>query len=386
MSSVEHILLYCSMFLLAVLYEKEYSACVKPAERLKRNTSLPFLSLLLCAVYVFTEGLRYGRGVDQLGNYGPFYLHCTLKSAIEDRETLFVWLNQIVHSADLTIGVLPFGIIFIVFALIFWCCLWQFYKDYRKESKYFLLLAILATNYITEWTIRQGVSFSFILLALYFLERKKWKPLAICVIMASGIHHGNILSIIVLAICHISLKNKPIPWKLTIPLFVILEYFASMSVVAAYIQDIAYSLNVDTESGNLSHYMDANFMERELEMTEQWHRGAFTQLITVLFYSSILYLGNVVTKIYSSKCYIYNAFVIGIMIFEPFRLAGSTSRAFLGLAVLWFVPLSMAFFIKSTTKTKKIYNLSLALSVAYILMYYGRYVFLNPEAKYVWNI
>lgn len=377
------------MFLLAVLYEKEYYATRKYTERLNRNSALPVLALLLCAVYVFTEGLRYGRGVDQLGNYGPFYLHCTLKSAIEDRETLFVWLNQIVHSVDITIGVLPFGIIFIVFALIFWCCLWYFYKDYRKESKYFLLLAILATNYITEWTIRQGVSFSFILLGLHFLERKSWKALAVCVFIAFGIHHGNILTIVVLGACYVFLNKKPLPWKITVPLFIVLEYtVSSVSVITDFIQNLAISLDLVSSSGRFEGYItNTAVTEYEQEMSEEWKRGALTQLITVLFYSATFVAGYFANKIKGGKSFIYNAFVLGMMIYEPFRLGGTLIRLFFPLSVFWFIPLSEAlFYKKKVTENKKLFSISLYIAIAYLVMYYGRYVFLYPEAEYVWNI
>ena len=378
------------MFLLAVLYEKEYSASTKPAVRLNRNSSLPVISLLLCAVYVFTEGLRYGRGVDQLGNYGPFYLHCTLKSAIEDSEILFVWLNQVIHSIDLTIGVLPFGCIFIAFALIFWCCLWKFYKNYRKESKYFLLLAILATNYITEWTIRQGVSFSFILLGLYFLEKKNWRSLAICVLIAFGIHHGNILTIAVLGACYIFLNKKPLPWKITVPLFIVLEYtISSVTVITDFIQNMALSFDFISSSGHFEGYLtNVEYTEYEQDMSEEWRRGTLTQLITVLFYASIFIAGYFANKIKGGKSFIYNAFVLGMMIYEPFRLGGTLIRLFFPLSVFWFVPLSEALFHqkKVASPYKKIFNISLFIAIAYLVMYYGRYIFFNPEAKYVWNI
>lgn len=387
MSGLDHILLYCLMLFLAYFYDRLSKENSK-FPQYNRNGISPLILFLLGAVFVVTEGLRYGRGVDQCGNYGPFYLHCmNAKAWFQDFETLFIWINQFVYNIDPFRDVLKFGSIFVVYAIIFFVCLYAYYKDKKKETTLFLAIAILATNYITEWTIRQGVSFSFILLGLHYLEQGKWKLMVGAMFVAFCIHHGNILAIVLPVLFYYFLNDKVIPWKITVPLFIVLEYTMQVSVFQNFIQSISGYLDLSSLGGNWGWYIQDNALAHEAEAAEDWTRGTFTQLMTVVFYSSLLILGAEACKQKIKTTYIYNAFVIGIMIFEPFRLAGSITRMFNVLSCLWFIPLAYALFnSKQLIKSSKFVRWSFVGVALYIVSYYGRYIFMNTEANYVWNL
>lgn len=386
-SGVDHILLYCTMLLLAYVYDRQCRATNNIQMSYGRNASAVTL-FFLGILFVITEGLRYGRGVDQLGNYGPFYQHCmNAKAWFQEFETLFVWINQAVYSIDPFRDVLPFGIIFVVYALIFFVCLYTYYKDKKKETKLFLVLAILATNYITEWTIRQGVSFSFILLGLHYLEQKRWKWMLGAMIIAFSIHHGNILAIVLPVVFYYFLNDKVIPWKISVPLFIVMEYTMQVSVFQNFIQTLSGYLDFSVLAGNFSGYMQDSMLEHEADAAEEWTRGTITQLLTVLFYSSVLLVGSEACKVNNKVTYIYNAFVVGIMVFEPFRLAGSITRMFNVLSCLWFVPISYAIYnYKQINHINKLAKWAFLLIICYLFSYYVRYVFLNTEANYTWNL
>ena len=387
MSGVDHILLYCTMLLLAYVYDRQCRTTNNIQISYGRNASAVSL-FFWGTIFVITEGLRYGRGVDQCGNYGPFYLHCmNARAWFQEFETLFVWLNQAIYKIDPFRDVLPFGIIFVVYALIFFICLYTYYKDKKKETKLFLVLAILATNYITEWTIRQGVSFSFILLGLHYLEQKRWKWMLGAMIIAFSIHHGNILAIVLPVVFYYFLNDKVIPWKITIPLFVVLEYTMQVSVFQNFIQTISGYLDLSSLGGNFGNYMQDGALEHEAEVAEDWTRGSMTQLLTVLFYSSLLLVGAEVCKIKDKVAYLYNSFVIAIMIFEPFRLAGSITRMFNVLSCLWFIPIAYAIYnYKLINRNNKYVKWAFLVIFCYLLSYYGRYIFFNSEANYTWNL
>lgn len=387
MSGVDHILLYCTILLLAYVYDRQCRATNNIQISNGRNASAVTL-FFLGTIFVITEGLRYGRGVDQLGNYGPFYLHCmNAKAWFQEFETLFVWINQAVYNIDPFRDVLPFGIIFVVYALIFFVCLYTYYKDKKKETKQFLVLAILATNYITEWTIRQGVSFSFILLGLHYLEQKRWKWMLGAMIIAFSIHHGNILAIVLPVVFYYFLNDKVIPWKITVPLFIVLEYTMQVSVFQNFIQSISSYLDLSSLGGNFDRYMQDNALEQEADAAEDWTRGTMTQLLTVLFYSSVLLVGAEVCKLKNKVAYLYNAFVVGIMFFEPFRLAGSITRMFNVLSCLWFIPIAYAIYnYKLINRNNKYVKWAFLVIVCYLLGFYGRYIFFNAEANYTWNL
>lgn len=387
LSSVDHILLYCTIILLAYIYDRQCRVIDNIHYSYNNDTSVVTL-FLLGTIFVITEGLRYGRGGDQVGNYGPFYLHClNAKAWGQQFETLFVWLNQAIYKIDPFRDALPYGIIFVVYALIFFICLYTYYKDKKKETKLFLVLAILATNYITEWTIRQGVSFSFILLGLHYLEQKRWKWMIGAMVIAFSIHHGNILAIVLPVVFYYFLNDKVIPWKITVPLFVVMEYTMQISVFQDFIHIISGYLNMSSSDVTLVGYMQDDALAREAEESEAWNRGIVTQLMTVFFYSSVLIVGAEACKVKNKVTYIYNAFVVGIMILEPFRLAGSITRMFLVLSCLWFIPVAYAIYnYKQINHNNKMVKWVFLLIICYLFSYYGRYVFLNAEANYIWNL
>jgi len=206
-------------------------------------------------------------------------------------------------------------------------------------------------------------------------------------VVAFSIHHGNILAISLPVVFYFFLNKKPIPWKITVPLFIILEYTMQVSVFQYFIQSISGYLDLSSFGGNFGGYMQDSALEHEAEAAEDWTRGSLTQLLTVVFYSSLLILGAEVSKLKIKTTYIYNAFVIGIMIFEPFRLAGSITRMFNVLSCLWFIPLAYALFnSKQLIKSSKFVRWSFVGVALYIVSYYGRYIFMNPEATYIWNL
>ena len=387
LSSVDHILLYCTIILLAYIYDRQCRVIDNIHYSYNNDTSVVTL-FLLGTIFVITEGLRYGRGGDQVGNYGPFYLHClNAKAWGQQFETLFVWLNQAIYKIDPFRDALPYGIIFVVYALIFFICLYTYYKDKKKETKLFLVLAILATNYITEWTIRQGVSFSFILLGLHYLEQKRWKWMIGAMVIAFSIHHGNILAIVLPVVFYYFLNDKVIPWKITVPLFVVMEYTMQISVFQDVIHIISGYLNMSSSDVTLVGYMQDDALAREAEESEAWNRGIVTQLMTVFFYSSVLIVGAEACKVKNKVTYIYNAFVVGIMILEPFRLAGSITRMFLVLSCLWFIPVAYAIYnYKQINHNNKMVKWVFLLIICYLFSDYGRYVFLNAEANYIWDL
>lgn len=387
MSGFDHILLYCIMLFFAYLYDRQVHESIGKSKFVKGHA--PVTLFLLGTVFVITEGLRYGRGVDQCGNYGPFYMNCmNARLWAQEFETLFVWINQAVYKIDPFKDVWKFGSIFIVYAFIFFVCLYTYYKDKKKDTKLFLAIAILATNYITEWTIRQGVSFSFILLGLHYLELGKWKWMVGAMVVAFSIHHGNILAIVLPILFYYFMNEKVIPWKITVPLFVVLEYTMQVSIFQNYVQILSSFVDLSSLGGNFQHYVQDNSMMQEAELSKEWARGSFTQFITVVFYSSILFVGAETCIAKPKKItYIYNSFVVAILISEPFRLAGSITRLFNILSCMWFVPLAYAIFdyrlIRRNNKFVKWAMLCIAL---YIVTYYGRFIFFNPTATYTWNL
>lgn len=385
MSSFDHIFLYCLMLGLAIIYDNTYR--YNTSQRGKSLYTTKICAVILALTFIITEGLRYGRGRDQIENYGPYYLKClTLLHADENYGKTFVLFNKFIRLIDPTTDDLTFGLIFVVIAVIFWYCLWQFYKDYRDKSKWFLFFAILATLFTTENTIRQGLSFSFILLGLHLLEHKKMKSMLLCVILSLAIHPGNIVTVGLLVASYCFFKNKHSSWKITVPIFILLEFIVQIDFVIRLQEWLSASIDVSFLGSKFQNYIDAdgvNYREA-LQQFEDSQRSTITQLLAILFYSSILILCDKLGKIDKAHMFIFNVVVVGILTFEPFHLGGSLFRLFLNAEVLWFVPLSIALYNYRTIAKKTISKYAVCIAILYVFLYNGRFIFLNPDATYVW--
>lgn len=372
MSNFEHIFLYITLYLFCMLTDV--------SNRKKNNKIAGVASLMTVFFYVFTEGLRYGRGVDYFG-YGPLYLH-----GKSTGQPVFDWLNRIILEFDITTnGLLPYGICFIVYAIIFICALFVLYQLFKYNSKGFLLFACLSTLYMTEWTIRQGVSMSLFLPAIYFLERREYKFVILFTLLSAFIHFGNSVSIIVLFLCFFFARNRPFPIIVTVPLYLFIQF--SIELFYPILEKYIVMINLSALGGNFQSYIDhasRNFGAEGVQ--EEWTRSGLTQFLTTSFYCGLIVVGYYVHKMKTYGVYIYNTFVIGIIVVEPFHLLGNVTRVFLLDSILWFVPLSVALYNYKKIKGYKLAKISFILIFIYIISYWGRYVFLNPAAKYVWNL
>lgn len=391
LSSFYHIFLYVIMLAMAFMVDYNYRhggqviTVGDNKEKRKFSGIVWFFIIGMSLIYVFTEGLRYGRGVDQLGNYGPYYIMANSSPYLFDFEPLFTWLNKTLNSIDPLLYVLPFGSIFFVYAIFFIISLVCLYSIFKDCSKYFLVFAILATLSFQEGFIRQALSASLIFIAIYFYEKSKWKVAIVFLIASLLIHKGNILFIGILVLCKFLLKNKCINWKLSIPIFLLFEFIVQLDTVFNFIQDIAPYLNL-SDDDSMTHYItDTDYIEHEMEAASEWKRGTFTQLITVSFYMSSYYVCSYIDKRYKKYNYLFNTFIICSLIFEPFRLYGTLSRAFYAGALLWFIPLSISFY-EWKRSNSYIFKLSVIIMLLYVITYWGRFIFLNPDAKYVWDL
>lgn len=371
MSSIEHILLYVTLYSLCMLTDV--------SNRRKDNRMAGIAAILMAFVYVFTEGLRYGRGVDYFG-YGPRYLR-----GVSTDQPVFDWLNKIILEFDLTTnGTLPYGLCFVAYAVIFISALLVLYRLFKYNTKGFLLLGCLATLYMTEWTIRQGVSMSLFLPSIFFFEKRKYIHAIIFTLISVLVHYGNAASIAIILFFYFY-RQKPLPIILTIPLYLFLQLGSTL--VIPYIEQYITLINLSSIGGNFQNYVENGAIWfGEDAVVEEWKRGLFTQFMTTAFYISIIIVGYYHHEKYKQWTYIYNAYVVGILFVEPFHQIEIFKRILIMDSVLWFIPLSLSLFHIKEYRGNIILRLSYILAFMYIVMYYGRYVFINPDAKYVWNL
>lgn len=385
MSSFDHIILYCLLYLTAEEYGNYKKYNVK------------YLKILFVLFYVIIEGLRYGRGNDQNYVYGPEYLRCLSGSVLrENMEPIYMLILRSVRTFDPFIDVFVFGSIFIVYAFIFIFCLLKLHSGFRQYTTHFLLFALLATLYITEWPIRTGVGFSFMLPAIFYLTQcdlSRWKSDAnfwmaiLFLAIPPFIHKGDTLGCVLILVFFLFCNRNIISWKVSLPLLLVLELTSTatglMNTLFNYLSVIDVSNGIDDK---FQHYLDVSTFEKEIDDSLNGERSAFTQILAIGYYSSMIIVGYIVTTFKRHSIWIYNLFVCSMLIAEPFRLLGSVIRMFTPTSVLWFIPMSIAAYYYKEFKANKIFFCCYWFFIAYLAMYYGRFVFFNPEAQYVWSV
>ena len=386
MSPFDHIILYCLLYIIAEDFER------------RKNVKAIIPKSLFVLVDVIVEGLRYGRGNDMNYVYGPEYLRCLSNYELrENMEPIYTLIIKCVRFIDPFIDVFPFGSIFIVYAFMFIFSLLKLHSCFISYTKHFLLFALLATLYITEWPIRQGVGFSFMLPAVYFLTKcdfEKWKTdknlrrAIVFLAIPPLIHRGDTLGSVLILLFYLFCDKKIISWKVSLPLLLILELSsAATGLMGTLFGYLAGFDNIILEEDNkMLRYLDYSTFENEMENSLDGKRGLVTEILAIGYYSSMIIVGYIVTKTKRHSVWIYNLFVCSMLIAEPFRLLGSLIRMFTPTSVLWFIPMSIAAYYYKEFKGNKIFVFSYWFFIAYLIMYFGRFVFLSPEAQYVWSI
>lgn len=385
MSPFDHILLYCLLYFVAECFERQ------------KNARIPMAKFLFVAQFVLVEGLRYGRGPDFKYVYGPEYLKCLTNNLLrEDMDPLYMLIIKSVRSIDPFVDALPFGAIFMVYALIFVFCLLKLYSSFKNSTKHFFLFALLATLFLLENPIRTGIGFSFMLSAIYFLSKTNfgtWKTdknlrwAILFLLIPPFIHKGDALGCVLILTFCLLFDKKVISWKISLPILLIFELSSAatglMNTLFGYLSGLDMILGADDK---MQHYLDYSTFENEMESSLDGQRSVFTQILAIGYYSSMIIVGYIVSKAKRHSVWIYNLFVCSILIAEPFRLLGSLVRMFTPTSVLWFIPMSIAAYYYNEFKSNKIFVVCYWFFIAYLTMYFGRFVFLNPEAQYVWSI
>ena len=158
-----------------------------------------------------------------------------------------------------------------------------------------------------------------------------------------------------------------------------------MDSVFNIVGSVVSKLNISDDAQFSGYLTNTDYIQSEIDLAEEWQRGPITELMTALRYVALFYIGWYLCRRLPKLSYVYNTFVVCSLIFEPFRLYGTLSRAFLGGNLLWFIPLSVSLFYWNRFKDKKV-RYSIVYVILFTILLTGKFVFLNPDAKYIWDI
>jgi hypothetical protein len=308
------------------------------------------------------------------------------------------WFNQVLNI----IGLNYLGA-FVVYSFVFVTCAFVLIRSYGKESKYMYAFLIPATIISVTWTIRQGFSTSFLLLALYYLKDKKWLKVAISILIAGLFHLATLCVVAIVAFFYVFTNKKLLNWKITIPLLLFFTYLFNPSVVA----NAADFLNdISIGEAHFDRYLensDTWFSDNAIN-SERFERNIAASAFWFGFYISFIYLGYkaLKKKPHLDIMYLYNVVVFGMIFFQIIRWFELWRRFAEPLISLYFIPLGYSLSVLSKKLLKEeriarlkssnsqminpaIYRILLGLLLLHLILYWGRWILFNPDAMFFWN-
>ena len=333
--------------------------------------------------FTFILGLRYGRGNDYM-HYIDVYKH-----DLEHNQLLFTafnhWLKQLGVGAHY---------IFLYYSFIYITCAMVFLKDFRRYAKWILPLFLIAFTIFSEYVIRQALGFSFIFIFLKVLTNRKKTVkekiplLLLYAILATSIHSANALSVIVFTLIYIGIK-KPIPPKISIPLFIIASYFFMEFFNWNWLTP-ALSVLGDSSNQFSGYVENVDRWFSSDAMNESYVRNSIVKVFQTAGECSLLYLGYKVISYYNNKRFIFlfNVYVFGTILQQSFYTVELLRRMANTLYCFW--PFTLTIILlhhkhlwRGDWKRKKLPLICLS----FFIYEYLKYLFLRDNGMYefIWD-
>jgi hypothetical protein len=385
MSNFSHSILFLFLFLFFIIWGK-YIALIR------KNSDYWIAAFVPILAYSIITGSRFGWGPDYLSY--KYRLENAFK--FPEEQIGFRWLNQ-------GIKLIGFDYVggYIIYSLIFMISAFVLIRSYKKVSIYMYYFIIPATLMMVTSAIRQGVALSFVLLALYFLNKKKWLGVILCVLIGASIHTAILVTVVIIGAIYLFIK-RPLNWKLSIPLYLFFTFLfdtSSVGVIAIYIQKY-----VSLDSSFQSYIDNSDVWFGEEAASDIYQQSIIALFTSSLFYISIIYIGYCALKQKSHPqvVYIYNVVVIGIIFYRATFLYEILRRFAEPMLMLYFIVLGYSFFvIAEMKKNKQIvivancktvkaplltnYKFFIGCVLFYMILFWGRFIFLNPDAMFYWD-
>lgn len=377
MSSLEHIFLYLVLFTAFYIFARNSR---------KYITTFHFIisSIIPILVFILVEGSRYGRGNDYL----PYKYRYEHLSFLDEPQILFYGLMKLLHELNLTyIGA------FRVYALIFIIGVIYFIRKSfpPKEAQWMYLFAIFALLLKMEFMIRQYIAMPFIFCFIHFIFEKKWLQAILCLAIANGIHSGTLFGVPFILTSYFLVK-KMIHYKYCIIILFLVYYIIPNGIFTNLATQSLEILHLDTilASDHFSHYIDDSDRwlgeESYLAASQQ---SFLTTTLQFLFEASVIIVGYYALKIHPNQkvLSLYNLAILGFILCRLFHGFEIFNRMFDQLSIYWFIPVGYAFsvYFKPIKRKNHIYKLCTITLTLYLILYWGRYIFLQPDALFYWN-
>lgn len=383
MSPVLHIIAY--IILLSIFYNFS-----KNNIKDKYRNSFWLIAIIPIIVFSLVEGCRYGRGVDYL-SYVYRFEHI---NPLDEPQVLFLWLMQLLSS----IGFDSVGA-FITYSFIFITGTFFFIKNtYDKDNaQWIYLFAFLAMTLRAENFVRQFIAQPFIFASIPFIFKRKWIPAVLLILAAINIHTGVLIQV-PLIICSYFLIKKTFNWKIWILMLFFAYYVIPNGILVSAFTNLLSILHLDSliASDHVMHYIeDSDRWLGEDSILETAAQSFLTMTLQFIFEASVIYSSYKLLIKYPNQkvLFAYNIAVAGFILCRLFHGYEIFTRMMWQMYMYWFIPVGYSFYainkerILYKNKMKEMMKIkgTLILLCFYQFMFWARFIFLNPEAKFFWD-
>lgn len=376
MSNIDHILLF--IFLFTVFY------CITLNKQININKNFWKYNSIPIIVYSIILGCRYGWGNDFL--WYKFRFEHPFR--YEDESIGFRFVNLTIANLGLN-----YTVAFIIYSLTFIIGVFILLRFY-KHNKYMLCLFLPATLLFSTATIRESFAASFAYIAYYFLFKKNYLGMALSLLCMNTIHSAPLLTFSLVTIIYL-FNNRLLSIKYSIPLYIIIFFFSS-KIENYIIEPLNNVLSLITLENKYQGYIEeADYWFSEEGKNSIYKQSTFTASLMFLFHISIIYIGYLGLKIRDNKyvrCF-YHTVIIGFYLLNIFFELEILRRIAESLVQMYFIPVGYSISIISKLKHNILpnklflyYKFALAFFIIYLILYFGRFIFLSPSFKFFWNI
>ncbi len=376
MSPIDFIIVYLFLFSFFAVYGKFCS---------KSKSSRVFWARSSVAIVIFSliEGLRYCRGVDYFG-YMRGYLFPDDDS--ERGNAALDTLNAILRFFDC-----HFVLVFVTYSFIFIVSAFLLLRCWKQESKYMFAFLLPLCLIYQENLVRQNIAFSFVLIGMAFLIKKRYYIALLFGIIALWFHIAVAILILSIVLAYFVVKRKYCHYTVVIAIDFLILFIINTELVS----EIATVMTL-LDLGDSKYQAYVNNADRwfsDDNNNVDVARSQISNFVRLLSNSAYYYLGYYCCKLKKELSYItiYNISVVGFLFVDLTYTYDIIVRMFMPLQMLSFIILGSIYLYKHEIMRMLKPNillvkyLAFAIPVVWYVGYVLRWIFVNPDTLFVWS-
>lgn len=373
MSNLDHILLFLFSFLLFYFWG---------VFNYKKKGLQYWLSALFPLIIVcFILGSRTW-GADYLW-YKYQFQHAFDYDMLKEQQPLFVYFNRLLHFLGLNyVGA------FTVYSVIYFVATFKLFKSFGDYSKYMYAFALPAYIGFGTDIVRQTIAIGLILFVILDFNKQKYISAILFLLLAVMIHSASVILFVFYLFFKIIYKKELSP-LITIPLYFL--------VIFAFKPEWLNGLNNLISELNLGNSKFQGYIDNsDRWFSEEANNNIYTQGILPLilntgFVISLFYLGYraILKKKQKEFIIIYNMVVIGYIGLRLFFNVEILRRFFIPNTMLYPIVLGYAIYVlkgkPNNAVEKNLIKGSYVLVSIWLILYWGRWIFMYPDGNFFWN-